>query len=73
MTRKKLGRMMASPPDERTAQKYLLWISGWSLHNEPENLPTIDSLSLFSNNRPLELEAGCGSGEFLCSLAVENP
>ena len=73
MTRKKLGRMRTSLPDEHTAQKYLLWISGWNIHHEPEKLPSIESSSLFSNNRPLELEAGCGSGEFLCYLAVESP
>lgn len=73
MPRKKLGRMKVRVPDEETARKYLLWLSGRELHYEPEILPKIRSDSLFGNDRPLELEVGCGSGEFLCSLAREHP
>lgn len=73
MTRRKLGRMKTGPPDEWTAEKYLLWLSGWRLHHEPETLPRLDSDSLFGNDRPLEMDVGCGTGEFLCALACDDP
>lgn len=73
MTRRKLGRIKAAHPDEETARKYLIWLSGWRLYREPETLPTLDSASLFDNELPMEMDVGCGTGEFLCSLAREDP
>lgn len=69
MTRRKLGRLRAEPPDARTAEKYLLWMSGRDLARDPRSYPRVSSESLFGDDLPLKLEVGCGSGEFLCSLA----
>lgn len=65
--------MQVSPPDERTAHRYLLWLSGERLYHEPEAMPEVSSPELFGDGKPLELEAGCGSGDFLCSLARNDP
>lgn len=76
MPRGKLGRMKVEAPDEDTARRYLLWLPGERLHHEPETLPRIASGALFGDSRsdaPLELEIGCGTGEFLCSLAESRP
>ena len=60
-------------PDEETAAKYLrVWHSG-DLYNRPEGFPHLTSGELFSNELPLELEIGCSTGEYLCSLAAANP
>jgi tRNA (guanine-N7-)-methyltransferase len=60
-------------PDEATAAKYLrVWHSG-DLYNRSESFPRLTSEVLFGNNRPLELEIGCSTGEYLCSLAAANP
>jgi tRNA (guanine-N7-)-methyltransferase len=77
MPRGKLGRMKVETPDEEVARRYLLWLSGERLHHEPETLSRISSSALFGDSgsgepgsgRPLELEIGCGTGEFLCSQA----
>jgi tRNA (guanine-N7-)-methyltransferase len=60
-------------PDEETARKYLLHLSGWQLYHETCSLPRITSADLFGNDQPLELEVGCGTGEYLCSLAHQDP
>src|SRR5687768_1021488 len=75
MTRKSFAirHLKAVPPDEETARKYLLhWQSG-DLHHAPESFPRISSAELFGEDRPLELEIGSGTGEFLCALAACDP
>jgi tRNA (guanine-N7-)-methyltransferase len=60
------------PPDEQTAAKYLLhWHTG-DLYRAPETFPGLTSQHLFGNVLPMELEIGCGTGEYLCSLAQRN-
>ncbi len=65
--------MKVGPPEEQTAEKYLLWLSGWRLYYEPETLSRLSSRALFGDGRPLEMDVGCGTGEFVCSLAAEDP
>lgn len=73
MTRRKLGRMKVVEPDAATAEKYFLRISGRDIYERPGELPRLTSRSLFGNGAPLEMEVGCGGGEFLCHLAGESP
>jgi tRNA (guanine-N7-)-methyltransferase len=69
MPRRNLGRKKVPAPDERTAARYLLELPGDRLYREPLAFPRVSSGSLFGNEKPMELEIGCGNGEFLCSLA----
>ncbi|MEO8289221.1 MAG: methyltransferase domain-containing protein [Chloroflexota bacterium] len=60
-------------PDAPTAEQYLrIWNSG-DLYNKRDTFPDITSQSLFGNDNPLELEIGCSTGEYICSLAAANP
>jgi tRNA (guanine-N7-)-methyltransferase len=61
------------PLDESTIQHYLLRWHSEELYSRPETFPLLDSNHLFTNGYPLELEIGCGTGEFLCSLAQKDP
>ena len=72
MPRRSLDRKKVPTPDERTSARYLLEMPGNRLYREPQAFPKICSASLFGNERPMELEVGCGSGEFLCSLAQRD-
>jgi tRNA (guanine-N7-)-methyltransferase len=60
-------------PDPQVVQKYLLNYAARELYLNPGQFPIICSASLFANERPLALEVGCGCGEYLCSLAKNNP
>lgn len=73
MSRRKLYREKVAIPDNETIATYLSSMPGKDLHAHPERFPQIASSSLFGNQRPIELEIGCGSGEFLCSLAQQDP
>jgi tRNA (guanine-N7-)-methyltransferase len=49
--------------------RYLQIWDGALLHREPENFPLMSAQPLFGKNLPISLDIGCGTGEFLCSLA----
>ncbi|MCA3749602.1 MAG: tRNA (guanosine(46)-N7)-methyltransferase TrmB [Rubrobacter sp.] len=65
--------MKVRPPDPETARRYLLRFTGWQLYHETERLPGLSSPELFGNERPLELDVGCGTGEYICHLAQSDP
>lgn len=74
MPRRYLNRKIRTkPPDEEAVRKYLRFLSGRQLFFAPETLPRLDSPHLFGNDHAIELEVGCGTGEFLCALAAEHP
>jgi tRNA (guanine-N7-)-methyltransferase len=69
MPRRRLDRKKVPIPDKQTAARYLLELPGGRLYREPQAFPKVGSTSLFGDEKPMELEIGCGNGEFLCSLA----
>lgn len=75
MTRKSflIRHVRIEQPDEAAAAKYLRLWTGSDLWNNLDTFPRLTSPDLFSNHNPLELEVGCSTGEYLCSLANENP
>jgi tRNA (guanine-N7-)-methyltransferase len=60
-------------PEASVAQRYLYSWPAELLYANTHTLPRITSRDLFGNEQPLELEIGCGSAEFLCSLATKTP
>jgi tRNA (guanine-N7-)-methyltransferase len=72
MPRRILDRKKVPTPDERTSARYLLELPGDRLYRDPRAFPKICSVSLLGNEKPMEMEIGCGSGEFLCSLAEKD-
>ena len=74
MSRRLLSRQIRLRPlDDLAIRKYLRVYDPRSLYHEPETFPTLCSQQLFENRAPLELEIGCGTAEFLCSLAAKAP
>lgn len=74
MSRRSLTRGAGfQPPDPQALERYLLFFSNKELFRNPDLFPPIDSPHLFGNDLPLQLEIGCGTADFLCALALENP
>jgi tRNA (guanine-N7-)-methyltransferase len=74
MSRRLLSRQIRLRPlDELTIKHYLCAYDARSLYHHPEIFPRLRSRELFENDAPLELEVGCGTAEFLCSLAAKAP
>jgi len=59
--------------DQETRERYLMTFSSHCLYHHIQQFRMLTSDTLFANQQPLELEIGCGYGEFLCSLAQSHP
>jgi tRNA (guanine-N7-)-methyltransferase len=66
-------RIHISPPEEHVAAKYLRQWCGRDLHCEPHRFPALTSPDLFGNDRPLEIDFGCGTGVLACTRARQFP
>jgi tRNA (guanine-N7-)-methyltransferase len=74
MPRRQLSRQIRPRPlDDQEIERYLRVYDAKSLYHHPETFPRICSRPIFGNSAPLELEVGCGTAEFLCSLASREP
>lgn len=67
-------RVKRIPPSPEALALYLnLWRFESAQAKPDGGLPRLDGQTLFGRELPLELEVGCGTGEFLNSLAAERP
>jgi tRNA (guanine-N7-)-methyltransferase len=74
MSRRSLMRgARFQPPDSQAIKRYLLFFNSKELFWNKDMFAPIDSLHLFDNDLPLQLEIGCGTADFLCALALEHP
>lgn len=74
MPRRILSRQIRTRPlDECEIEQYLRVYNARDLYYHPETFPRLCSQQHFDNSAPLELEVGCGTAEFLCSLASREP
>jgi tRNA (guanine-N7-)-methyltransferase len=74
MPRRLLSRQIRPRPlDDGEIARYLRVYDARGLYHHAETYPRLSSQQLFENSAPLELEVGCGTAEFLCSLASSEP
>ncbi len=74
MPRRLLSRHIRPRPlDDQEIKQYLSVYNARDLYHHPEIFPRLCSQQLFGNSAPLKLEVGCGTAEFLCSLASKEP
>src|SRR5262249_2662894 len=73
MPRRALDRFPLRQPSKAALQRYYRLYNGATLHCDPASLPEVASASLFGNALPLDLDLGCGRGEFLIERARRHP
>jgi tRNA (guanine-N7-)-methyltransferase len=74
MPRRLLSRHIRPRPlDDQEIKQYLRVYNAKDLYHHPEIFPQLCSQQLFGNSAPLKLEVGCGTAEFLCSVASKEP
>lgn len=70
---RRISRIKLVPPSEEAAEKYLrVW---WHkvLYETPENFPRLTGKHLFKQDKPLSLDIGSGTGEYLIAVAENHP
>lgn len=73
MPRRTFLRYVKADVQHEQAHTYLVRYRAETLFQHWQTLPTVTSEDLFASGQPLELEIGCGSAEYLCSLAAQAP
>lgn len=66
-------RIKIHPGVEALADRYLLYWRSEELYRHPERFPKMTSAELFGNHKPLEMDVGCGTSDFLCEMAFRRP
>ncbi|NTU84668.1 MAG: methyltransferase domain-containing protein [Chloroflexales bacterium] len=67
------ARLNVAPPPPEIAARYLHIWPGRELYSSPETFPAVSSRALFGDNRPLELDIGCATGDLVLALAALRP
>ncbi|NNJ10874.1 methyltransferase domain-containing protein [Chloroflexales bacterium ZM16-3] len=67
------ARLQVSLPPPDVAARYLLIWPGREVYASPESFPPISSPGLFGDDKPLEIDIGCATGELACALAEARP
>jgi tRNA (guanine-N7-)-methyltransferase len=70
---RQIARLKVKPLAPVVLNRYLLDWAAADLHFHPGSFLDLTSENLFGNSRPLQVEVGAGSGEYLCHLAKEAP
>jgi tRNA (guanine-N7-)-methyltransferase len=66
-------RIHIDPPSEGISAKYLRLWYGCDLHRESHCFPSLTSQEIFGNDKPLEIDFGCGTGALACGRARQFP
>lgn len=70
---RKVGRFKLKVPSQEAAKKYLFQWRSDHLYHRADQFPRLNQQDLFGTPGLLNLEIGCGTGEYLTDLAVQNP
>lgn len=67
------ARLNVAPPPPELAARYMRVWPGNELYAEPARFPALSSPGLFGDDRPLELDVGCATGDLVLALAALRP
>ena len=69
---RKVSRIKLEPPNPEDEKKYLLTWGAKELYQNPGKFPQINCQNLFGSPGSLQIEIGCGTGDYICGLALEE-
>ena len=69
---RKVARIKLIHPKPEVSERYLLSWGAKELYKNLNKFPPLNQQTLFGSTGPVQLEIGCGTGEFLCSLAEDQ-
>lgn len=68
-----IRHVRSRPLSQEDLRKYLLQWRSKDLYADPGAFPRLTTQDLFGTPGPLSLEIGCGTGEFICGVAEQEP
>ncbi len=69
---RKVARIKLIPPKPEDSERYLISWEAKDLYKNLNKYPPLNQQTLFGSTGPMQLEIGCGTGEFICSLAEDQ-
>jgi tRNA (guanine-N7-)-methyltransferase len=69
---RKIARVKLNPPKTEDSKRYLLSWKAKELYHHLDRFPPLNRQTLFDSVGPMQLEIGCGTGEFICNLAEDQ-
>ncbi len=70
---RRLFRLKHITLDPQTAARYFINLPAQSLRHDPLSHAPLSAEALFGNSRPLVVDVGTGTGEYVVELAAEDP
>lgn len=70
---RRISRVKLIPPTPEIEEKYYTKFDSKVLYSKPHTFEQLSSQNLFGHDQKLQLEIGCGTGEFLLGMAKLYP
>ena len=70
---RRISRIKLVPPSQEVAEKYLREWKQKLLYETPEKFPKLTGADLFNQKKPISMDIGCGTGEYVIGAAAVHP
>ena len=70
---RRIGRIKFIEPTPAVKERYFYRWNSKDLHFNPDVFPQLSGEGLFNSPSPINLEIGCGTGEYITGLAKSHP
>jgi tRNA (guanine-N7-)-methyltransferase len=70
---RRISRIKLVHPTPEAAEKYLREWKQKSLYETPDKFPKLTGMELFNQKKPISMDIGCGTGEYVIAAAAGHP